>query len=57
MPLSGQLRDVRLVRLGSVSVTPEERYHIVTPVEIEPSPATRLFLDWAVDQLTAEQTE
>lgn len=55
--LSDLLRDRRLVRLGAVSVTPEERYHIVTPIGTEPSPATQLFLDWAVGHLTASQIE
>lgn len=40
------LRDGRLVRLGAVSVVPEERYHVITPPGREPSAATRIFLDW-----------
>ena len=45
------LREGRLVRLGTDSVVPEERYHAVTPVGREPTPAVRIFLDWMVERL------
>lgn len=48
--LSDMLRDGRLVRLGQISLTPEERYHVVTPVGRETSPAARTFLDWLIPQ-------
>lgn len=46
------LREGRLVRLGSDSVVPEERYHVVTPVGREPTSAVRIFLDWMVERLS-----
>lgn len=46
------LREGRLVRLGTDSVVPEERYHVVTPVGREPTPAVRIFLDWMVERLS-----
>ncbi len=49
--LSDLLREGRLVRIGKVSVTPEERYHIVVPVGREPSAAARVFLDWLIEKL------
>lgn len=45
------LREGRLVRLGTESVVPEERYHVITPVGREPTPAVRNFLDWMVERL------
>ncbi len=45
------LLEGRLVRLGSDSVVPQERYHVVTPLGREPSQATRIFLDWMVGRL------
>ncbi len=49
--LSDLLRSGRLVRIGSASVTPEERYHIVIPAGRDPAPAARLFLDWLIANL------
>lgn len=46
------LREGRLMRLGQDSVVPEERYHLITPLGREPSPATRVFLDWIVERLS-----
>lgn len=49
--LNDFLRDGRLVRLGTDSVIPEERNHILTPLGRDPSPAAQVFLDWLVDRL------
>jgi DNA-binding transcriptional LysR family regulator len=35
-----------------VSLTPEERYHVVIPAGRDPSPAARFFLDWLIEQIT-----
>lgn len=50
--LSDLLRDKRLVRIGRVSLTPEERYHVVIPAGRDPSPAARFFIDWLIEQIT-----
>ncbi len=55
--LSGLLRERRLVRIGRVSVTPDERYHVIIPRGRDPSPAARLFLDWLIEQVTTETTD
>lgn len=47
------LREGRLVRLGAEVVVPQERYHVVTPVGSEPSPAVQVFLDWIKASLVA----
>jgi DNA-binding transcriptional LysR family regulator len=52
--LSNALREGRLVRIGSSSVTPQERHHIVVPVGREPSTATRAFIDWISDRFADE---
>lgn len=49
--LSDLLRDGRLVRIGSASIAPQEGYHVVTPVGRAPSPATRVFLGWLIENL------
>ena len=43
------LQGGRLVRLGTDSVVPEERYHVVTPLGRAPSGAARVFLDWLIE--------
>lgn len=53
--LSDLLREGRLVQIGAVSVTPPERYHLVTPVGREPTAAVRLFLDWMQERLLGEE--
>lgn len=45
------LHDGRLVRIGTDSVTPDERYHIITPIGRDIAPATRVFLDWITERL------
>jgi DNA-binding transcriptional LysR family regulator len=49
--LSDLLRDGRLVRIGADSVTPDERYHVVTPLGRPASGATQAFLDWVTARL------
>lgn len=44
--LSRHLAQGSLVRIGSDSVVPEERHHILVPTGRAPSAATRIFLDW-----------
>ena len=44
--LSRHLEQGSLVRIGSDSVVPEERHHILVPTGRAPSAATRIFLDW-----------
>lgn len=45
------LQEGRLVRLGAESVVPEERYHVITPMGRDPTPAVRIFLDWMIERL------
>ena len=45
------LREGRLVRLGTDSLVPDERYHVITPVGREPSGATAVFLGWLIARL------
>lgn len=52
--LSDVLREGRLVRLGTDQVVPEEGYHLLTPLGRDPSPTTRIFLDWAAAHLAMQ---
>lgn len=52
--LEDTLREGRLVRLGTESVVPEERYHLVTPIGRQINPAARIFLDWMIERLVPQ---
>lgn len=47
------LADGRLVRLGRISVTPPEGYHVLHPADRSPGPAAQAFLDWIAAELAA----
>lgn len=44
--LGGHLEEGRLVRLGSDTLTLQERYHVLIPQGRAPSQAATLFVDW-----------
>lgn len=44
--LSGPLAEGKLQRACDTSVWPEERYHLLTPADRDPGPATAKVLDW-----------
>ncbi len=46
--LSRLLAEGRLVRLGALSFTPAERYHVLVPAGRQPGPGVRAVLDWIV---------
>jgi DNA-binding transcriptional LysR family regulator len=49
--LEDMLHQMRLVRLGTDSVTPNEQYHIITPIGRDMPAATQVFLDWIIERL------
>lgn len=52
--LSNQLREGILVRIGTRSVTPDERYHVVVPKGRAPTSTVQAFLDWIQERFAAE---
>lgn len=50
--LAGHLAEGRLVRLGPHRLVLDEGYHVLVPTGREPSPATRVFLDWIAGYFT-----
>lgn len=46
--LAGHLSEGRLVRLGTHTLTMEERYHVLIPVGRAVTKTTNVFLDWIV---------
>lgn len=52
--LSNQLREGILVRIGSPSVTPQERHHIVVPKGHRATATVQAFLDWIMERFAAE---
>lgn len=55
--LSDLLRDGRLMRIGTDSVIPQEGYHIVVPVGRDPTPSTKVFIDWLTDHLGTDDMD
>lgn len=48
------LDEERLVPVGGRSITPPERYHIVVPLEREPTGEAKIFLDWIAARFLSE---
>lgn len=57
MLLSDLLSTGRLVQVGTDSLTPEDRFHVITPAGRPPNPTAQVFLDWIIDRLTAPSPE